>query len=74
MRRRAGELVVSACVVPIVKHGGRGVMAWGHFAGDTVSDLFRIQGTLNQHGYDSILQGYAIPSGLLLEGLSFVFQ
>uniref|UniRef100_A0AAZ3R129 Tc1-like transposase DDE domain-containing protein n=1 Tax=Oncorhynchus tshawytscha TaxID=74940 RepID=A0AAZ3R129_ONCTS len=27
------------------------------FAGDTVSDLFRIQGTLNQHGYHSILVG-----------------
>jgi hypothetical protein len=29
-----------------VKHGGGGVMVWGCFAGDTVSDLFRIQGTL----------------------------
>jgi hypothetical protein len=37
---------------------------WGCFAGDAVSDLFRIQGTLNQHGYHSILQRYAIPSGL----------
>ena len=37
-------------------------------------DLFRIQGTLNQHGYHSILQRYAIPSGLGLVGLSFVFN
>ena len=44
------------------------------FAGDTVCDLFRIQGTLNQHGYHSILQQYAIPSGLRLVGISFVFQ
>jgi hypothetical protein len=36
----------------------------------TLSDLFRIQGTLNQHGYHSILQQYAIPSGLGLVGLS----
>jgi hypothetical protein len=43
-------------------------------AGDTVSELFRIQGTLNQHGYQSILQWYAIPSGLHLVGLSIVFQ
>ena len=49
-------------------------MVWGCFAGDTVCDLFRIQGTLNQHGYHSILQRYAIPSGLRLVGLSFVFQ
>ena len=44
------------------------------FAGDTVCDLFRIQGTLNQHGYHSILQRYSIPTGLRLVGLSFVFQ
>jgi hypothetical protein len=50
------------------------VMVWGCFAGDTVCDLFRIQGTLNQHGYQSILQQYTIPSGLRLVGLSFVFQ
>ena len=47
---------------------------WGCFAGDTVSDLFRIQGTLNQHDYHSILQRYAIPSGLRIVGLSFVFN
>ena len=45
----------------------------GCFDGDTVCDLFRIQGTLNQHGYHRILQRYAIPSGLRLVRLSFVF-
>ena len=40
-------------------------MVWGCFAGDTVCI------TLNQHGYHSILQLYAIPSGLRLVGLSF---
>ena len=57
-----------------VKHGGGGVMVWEGFAGDTVSDLFRIQGTLNQHGYHRILPRYAIPSCLRLVGPSFVFQ
>ena len=56
VRRRVCEWMISACVVPTVKHGGGGVMVWGCFAGDTVSDLFRIQGTLNQHGYHSIMQ------------------
>ena len=46
----------------------------GCFAGDTVSDSFRIQGTVNQYGYYSILQRCANPSGLRLVGLSFVFQ
>ena len=49
-------------------------MEWGCFAGDTVGYLFRIQGTLNQHGYHSILQRYAIPSGLDLVPLSFTFN
>jgi hypothetical protein len=31
-------------------------------------DLFRIQGTINQHGYHGILQRYAIPSGLGFAG------
>jgi hypothetical protein len=74
VRCRVGERIISACVVPTVKHGGGGVIVWGCFAVDTVRDLFRIQGTLNQHSYHSILQRYAIPSGLHLVGLSFVFQ
>ena len=73
MKRRVGEWMISGCVVPTVKHGG-GVMVWGYFARDTDCDSFRIQGTLNQHGYHSILQRYAIPSGLHLVGLTFVFQ
>ena len=36
--------------------------------------FFRIQGTLNQHGYHSILKLHAIPSGLRFVRLSFVFQ
>ena len=51
MRHGMGEWMISACVFPTVKHGGGGVMVWGCFSGDTVYDLFRIQGTLNQHDY-----------------------
>jgi hypothetical protein len=54
VRRRVCEWMISAGVVPNMKHGG-GVMVWGCLAIDNVSDLFRIQGTLNQHGYHSIL-------------------
>ena len=74
VRRRVGEQMISACLVPTFKHGGGGVMVWVCFASDTVSDLFRNQGTLNQHGYHSILQRYAFPSGLSLVRLLFVFQ
>ena len=64
VRCRVGERMIYRCLVPTVKHGGGGVMVWAYFAGDTVIHLLRIQGTLNQHGYHSILQRYAIPSGL----------
>ena len=74
VRRGMVERMISACVFPTVKHEGGGDMVWRCFSGDTVCDLFRIQGTLNQHGYHSILQLYAIQSGLGLVGLSFVFQ
>ena len=58
VRHRVGERMISACVVPTVKHeGGVMVLYWWH------CDLFRIQGTHNQHGYHSILQRYTIPSG-----------
>ena len=62
--------VISACVVPTVKHGEGGVMVWVCFAGDTVCDLFYSPGTLNNHGYHIILQQYANPSGLHLVPLS----
>jgi hypothetical protein len=74
VRRRLGERMISARVVPTVKHGGGGMMVWGCFVGDTVWDLFSIQVTLNQHDYHSILQRYAIPSGLQLVGLSSTGQ
>ncbi|XP_073531794.1 mRNA-capping enzyme isoform X3 [Phyllobates terribilis] len=74
VRRRKGERMDSTCLVPTVKHGGGGVMVWGCFAGDTVGDLLKIEGILNQHGYHSILQRHAIPSGLRLVGPSFIFQ
>ncbi|XP_073529695.1 uncharacterized protein [Phyllobates terribilis] len=71
---KKGERMDSTCLVPTVKNGGGGVMVWGCFAGDTVGDLFKIEGILNQHGYHSILQRHAIPSGLRLVGPSFIFQ
>jgi hypothetical protein len=61
MRYGVGEQMISACVS---HRKGGGFMVLGYLPGDTVSDLFRIKGTLNQHGYHSILQRYAIPSGV----------
>jgi hypothetical protein len=38
VRHRVGEQMISACVVPTVKHGEGGLLV-------TQSDLFRIEGT-----------------------------
>jgi hypothetical protein len=57
-----------------MKYGGGGVMVWGCFAGDTVGDLFRIQGLLNQHGYHCILQRSTIPFGLRLVDYHLFFN
>ena len=73
VRSRVGEQMISACVVPTVKHGRGGVMVWECFAGDTVVIYFEFKAH-NQHGYHSILQWYAIPSGLCLVGQPFSFS
>ena len=49
-------------------------MVWGCFAGSKVGDLHRVTGTLSQHGYHSILQGKALPSGSQLIGQGFIMQ
>lgn len=74
VRRRTSERMIPACVVPTVKHGGGNVMIWGCFAGDTLGDIYRVPGILNQHGYHSILQRHAIPSGTRLIGDRFVLM
>ena len=37
VQRGVGEWMISACVFPTLKHGGGGVMVYGCFAIDTVS-------------------------------------
>uniref|UniRef100_A0A1A7WMT2 Uncharacterized protein n=1 Tax=Iconisemion striatum TaxID=60296 RepID=A0A1A7WMT2_9TELE len=66
--------MVPQCVASTVKHGGGSVMVWGCFAGSRVGDLYRVRGTLNQNGYHSILQRYAVPSGMRLVGQGFILQ
>ena len=68
VRRRAGERMISACVFPTVKHGGGGVMVlyWWHCL-----IYLEFKAHLNSM---AITDSAAIPSGLRLVGLSFVFK
>lgn len=74
VRRFAGERMKEYCVTPTVKHGGGSVMVWGCFAGHSVGDLIKIEGTMDKKVYHKILQHNAIPSGLRLVGKGFTFQ
>ncbi len=74
MRHRVGEKMLDACITPTVKHGGGSVMGLGLFGAGKVGDLYHVQGILSQHGYHSILQWHAVPSGQRLIGHGFTFQ
>ncbi len=71
VRRRVGEKMLDACITPTVKHGGGSVMVRGCFGAGKVGDLYHVHGILNQHGYHSILQRHAVPSGQRLIGHGF---
>ena len=57
-----------------MKHGGGGVMVWGCFAGYTVGDLFRIQGTLNHDGYHKHSAAICHPIWFALSGTLICFS
>lgn len=60
--------------MPTLKHGEENVMIWDCFAGNTLGDIYRVPGILNQYGYHSILQCHVIPSGAWLIGDRFVLM
>ena len=74
VRRFEGERFKKQCLVATIKHGGGNIMVWGGISANGVSKLKRIESTMDQKGYHSILQRYAIPAGLRLIGQGFVFQ
>ena len=71
VRRRVGERMISACVVPTVKHGGRGVvvLSWWH---EVIYLEFNAH--LTSMATTAFCNDMAIQSVLHLVGLSFVFQ
>lgn len=47
---------------------------WGCFAKFMVGDLYRVRGPLNQNDYHTIVECYAIPSGMHVVGQGFILQ
>ena len=65
---------MSECVVPTVKYGGGSINLWGCFSQAGVGDFVRIDGIMKKEDYRKILETNAIPSGLRLNDLGFIFM
>ena len=75
VHRRIGEDYLNACVVPTVKHGGRGIMVWGCMMTKAVGHLALVSGNLNSCGYIDLLENAMIPSTHRLSvSNDYVFQ
>jgi hypothetical protein len=66
--------MISACVFLTVKHGGGGVLVWGALLMTLYVIYFEFKAHLTSMATTVFCSEYAIPSGLGLVGLSFVFQ
>jgi transposase len=73
-RRKKGEGLRPDTIQPTVKHGGGHIMVWGCLMGGKVGSIYQVEGILEKNQMLSILENYAIPSGLRLGGRGFVFQ
>lgn len=74
VRRRREELYHEACVLPRVHSGGGGVTVWGAFHATGKSQLFIIEGTLNQRRYIDILRDVLLPFAQETLGANFLIQ
>ena len=71
--RQQDEEYKDKCVLPIVKHGGGGVMVWGCMSAASTVELQFIEGTMNTNMYCDLLKQSIIPS-LWKPGSRAVFQ
>ena len=75
VRMKANEAPTNETTQKTVKHGGGNVMIWGCFGNGQVGNIKRIQSTMDQHVYHSILTHHAIPSGRRIFGDgNWIFQ
>lgn len=74
VRRRREEVYHEQCVMPRVHSGGGGVTVWAAFHATGKSQLFIIEGNLNQQGYLDILREVLLPFARGTFGANFRFQ
>lgn len=62
VRRRAGEAMNPACVVPTVKHGGGNIMVWASMSALGPGAIRLVDGVMDQYQYRSILEETMLPA------------
>jgi transposase len=75
VRRRAGEAMNSACVVPTVKHGGGNIMVWASMSAYGPGPIRLVEGVMDQYQYRSILEETMLPAAQnLFADRRWIFQ
>lgn len=75
VRRRAGEEMNPACVVPTVKHGGGCIMVWASMSAQGTGPIRLVEGIMNQHQYRCILEETMLPAAeTIFANRRWIFQ
>ena len=75
VRRRAGEEMNLACIVPTVKHGGGNIMVWASMSAHGPGPMRLVDGVMDQHQYRSILEETMLPAAeTMFANRPWIFQ
>ena len=72
--RKPTEKYHTDCVTPTVKFGGGSLMVWGWMSASGVGRLYRVEGSMNQSQYISVLKNEMLPSAKERFHSNFIFQ
>ena len=75
VRRRAGEEMNPACVVPTVKHGGGNIMVWAGMSALGPGPIRLVDGVMDQYQYRKILEETMLSAAeIMFANRPWIFQ